>query len=193
MFSPEDESIGDSDQVFSGGVTISQVLVTPVSDVTTGGVSIAGGFPSEVCGIGSTTVGTVVFPAPVTSSAIQLNPSALSATFATSISNPLRVRFFRVQSLKCPVVAIVTIGFTSYGVLNSTWILCFHALIIAVPAISGSEKVTRASNMTLSLKVTRLSNITDRVKVTRSVKTVRISIKSESSEDLSIPSTLTSS
>lgn len=47
--------------------------------------------------------------------------------------------------------------------------------------------------MTLSLKVTRLSNITDRVKVTSSVNTVRISTKSELSDDLSMPRTLESS
>lgn len=50
-------------------------------------------------GDSGTGVTEALLPAPVTKRAIQLNPSEISVSVATSISKPLRVRFFTVQSL----------------------------------------------------------------------------------------------
>lgn len=91
-------ALSTSDQVLLSGGIDSPVFDTTVSpvlvelSVTTVSITVSG--TSSITGV----VELLVL-APVTSRAIQLNPSGDSVVEDISISNPFRVRFFRVQSL----------------------------------------------------------------------------------------------
>lgn|GEM_PF-6576812 len=151
----------DSTEVFSG---VTSEVVVPEEEVSEGVFSGDGDVVLDDELVGEAGDETGVPPSPRTMIAIQSKFVSAVTGDSVSIVNPVTILSVTRYVTNASAVT-VTRGISLYGCEKSTRTLRSPALMVAVPAISLSENVTRSSNMTVERNTTDFINVTISVNV----------------------------